>query len=75
MKMRGYEPGECIAIGDSRGDVESADAVGRFFLVANGVERDPDIATAIGGRDKVTITEEPMTSGFYEAVVRSLADG
>ncbi|MEX0992722.1 MAG: HAD hydrolase family protein [Solirubrobacterales bacterium] len=75
MTMRGYAPAECIAIGDSRGDVESADAVGRFFLVANGVERDPEIASAIGGRDNVTITDEAMTAGFYEAVVRGLAEG
>ena len=30
------EPAECIAVGDSRGDLEVADVVGRFFLVANG---------------------------------------
>jgi hydroxymethylpyrimidine pyrophosphatase-like HAD family hydrolase len=73
MRMREYAPDECIAIGDSRGDIESADAVGQFFLVANGIERDPEIVEAIAGRDNVTITEEAMSSGFYEAIVGTLA--
>ncbi len=51
-----YAPDECIAIGDSRGDLESADAVGRFFLVANGIERDPEIDEAFAGRDNITVT-------------------
>jgi hydroxymethylpyrimidine pyrophosphatase-like HAD family hydrolase len=73
MRRRGFVPEECIAIGDSRGDLEVANVVGRFYLVSNAVERDPDIR---GGLDlsKVTITEEPMSHGFYEAVVRSLAE-
>ena len=75
MRRRGYRPDECIALGDARGDLESADAVGRFFLVANALERDPEIVSAIAGRDNVTITEESMSSGFYEAIVRTLAEG
>ena len=43
MRRRGFDPAECIAIGDSRGDLEVADVVGRFFLVANGPEKDPEI--------------------------------
>ena len=27
-----------------------------------------------GKRENVTVTEEPMTAGFYEAIVRSLAE-
>lgn len=74
MRRRGLLPEQCIAIGDSRGDVEVADVVGRFFLVANGVSADPGIGAVVGGRANVTITEEPMSGGFYEAVVRSLAE-
>jgi HAD superfamily hydrolase (TIGR01484 family) len=75
MRRRGFAPEECIAIGDSRGDIEVAGVVGRFFLVANAVERDPDILSSFtGDRSRVTVTEEPMSSGFYEAVVRSLAE-
>ena len=39
MRARGYAPGECIAVGDSREDLGVAEVVGRFFLVANG----PDV--------------------------------
>src|SRR5918999_2449897 len=35
MRARGYAPEECVAVGDSREDLEVADVVGRFFLVAN----------------------------------------
>jgi phosphoglycolate phosphatase len=74
MRRRGLVREECIAVGDSRGDVEVADLVGRFYLVANGLELDPEIAGVIGERENVTVTEEPMSHGFYEAVVRSLAE-
>jgi hydroxymethylpyrimidine pyrophosphatase-like HAD family hydrolase len=73
MRRRGFAPEECIAIGDSRGDLEVAEVVGRFYLVANAVARDPEITSAIDAT-KVTVTEEPMSHGFYEAVIRSLAE-
>jgi hypothetical protein len=73
MRARGYAREECIAVGDSREDLDVAETVGRFFLVANAVEKDPDIASAAGGRAEVT--EAAFGEGFYEAVVRSLAEG
>ena len=42
-RARGYDPAECIAVGDSVEDLEVAAAVGRFFVVANGPERDPGL--------------------------------
>jgi phosphoglycolate phosphatase len=75
MRARGYPPEECIALGDSREDLDVADVVGRFFLVANAVEKDPTIRDAIAGRPNVEITEGRMGEGFYEAVVRSLMEG
>jgi hypothetical protein len=74
MRRRELAREDTIAIGDSRGDLEVAPVVGRFFLVANGLYRDPDIRDAIPPGAEVTVTEEPMTAGFYEAVVRSLAE-
>ena len=74
MQMRGYRPEECIAVGDSREDLEVAEVVGRFFLVANGVEKDPGIAAAVRARDNVEVTEGRNGEGFYEAVVRALAE-
>jgi hydroxymethylpyrimidine pyrophosphatase-like HAD family hydrolase len=73
MRARGYAAEECIAIGDSVEDLEVADVVGRFFVPANGPERDPAVREAIGGRPNVTVTEGRMGEGVYEAVVSTLA--
>jgi hypothetical protein len=72
MQIRGYRPEECIAVGDSREDLEVAEVVGRFFLVANAIEHDPGITQAIGGRAQIEVCEGRNGDGFYEAVVRSL---
>ena len=74
MRARGYSPDECIAVGDSREDLGVAEHVGRFFLVANAVDRDPSIREAIAGAANVEITEGRNGEGFYEAVLRSLAE-
>ena len=74
MRARGFAPDECIGIGDSLEDLDAADAVGRFFVVANGPERDAGLREAIGGRPNVTITEGRNGDGVYEAVVATLAE-
>lgn len=74
MRARGYAPEECVGVGDSCEDVEVADVVGRFFVVANAVEKDPGVREAIAGRANVAVTEGRNGEGFYEAVVRSLAE-
>ena len=75
MQARGFAPPECIAVGDSREDLEVAPAVGRFFLVANALERDPGIGAAAARYGNVEVTESSHGEGFYEAVVRSIAEG
>ena len=73
-RARGYDPAECIAVGDSVEDLEVAAAVGRFFVVANGPERDPGLRAALAAWDNVTVTEGAMGDGFYEAVVSTLVE-
>jgi hydroxymethylpyrimidine pyrophosphatase-like HAD family hydrolase len=73
MRARDYAPEDCIAIGDSVEDLNVAAVVGRFFVPANGPERDPALREAIGGRPNVTVTEGRMGDGVYEAVVSTLA--
>ena len=73
MRARGYAPDQCIAIGDSVEDLDVAEVVGRFFVPANGPERDPALREAIGGRPNVTVTEGRMGDGVYEAVISTLA--
>jgi hydroxymethylpyrimidine pyrophosphatase-like HAD family hydrolase len=67
-RARGLAREECVAVGDSVEDLGVAEVVGRFFLVANadlGEVRPPANAE---------LTEAAMGEGFYEAVVRSLAE-
>jgi HAD superfamily hydrolase (TIGR01484 family) len=71
-RARGYDPAECIAVGDSVEDLEVAAAVGRFFVVANGPENDPGLREALGAWENVTVAEGSMGDGFYEAVVSTL---
>jgi phosphoglycolate phosphatase len=72
MQARGYEPDECIAVGDSREDMETSSVVSAFWLVANALERDPGLEQAAGPR--VRIASESYGAGVYEAVVTTLAE-
>lgn len=71
-RARGYEPQECIAVGDSIEDLEAAASVGRFFVVANGPEHDEALREALPRFENATVTEGAMGDGFYEAVVTTL---
>jgi phosphoglycolate phosphatase len=73
MQARGYARSECIAIGDSREDMDAAAVVGTFWLVGNALERDPELASEVAGHPGVRITSEPYGAGVYEAVVTTLA--
>jgi phosphoglycolate phosphatase len=74
MQARGYAREECIAVGDSREDMEAASVVGTFWLVANALTRDPALREDIAGRDNVRVAEESHGAGVYEAVVTTLAE-
>jgi len=75
MQARGYEASECIAVGDSREDLEVSAVVGAFWLVANAVTRDSTLDDEIAGRPGVRLASEPYGAGVYEAVVTTLAEG
>jgi HAD superfamily hydrolase (TIGR01484 family) len=75
MQNRGYEPEECIAVGDSREDMEMSAAVGQFWLVANGATRDPALGRDALTHPRVRMCEEGYGAGVYEAVVTTLAEG
>ena len=68
MRARGYSREECIGVGDSAEDLEVAEVVGRLFLVANAVGGDASRFP------NVERTEAAMSEGFYEAVIRALAE-
>jgi hypothetical protein len=73
MQARGYVRSDCIAVGDSREDMDAAGVVGAFWLVANALERDPDLAAEVSARPGARIASEPYGAGVYEAVVTTLA--
>jgi phosphoglycolate phosphatase len=68
MRARGYARDECIGVGDSPEDLEVAGVVGRLYLVANAAAGD---SSAFGNVER---TEAAMSEGFYEAVIRALAE-
>jgi hydroxymethylpyrimidine pyrophosphatase-like HAD family hydrolase len=68
MRVREYAREECIGVGDSAEDLDVADVVGRLFLVANAVAGDASRFP------NVERTEAAMSEGFYEAVIRALAE-
>jgi hydroxymethylpyrimidine pyrophosphatase-like HAD family hydrolase len=73
MQGRGYGPGECVAVGDSREDLDVAEAVGAFWLVANALERDATLESEASRRVGVRVASEAYGAGVYEAVVTTLA--
>jgi phosphoglycolate phosphatase-like HAD superfamily hydrolase len=72
MQARGYEGSDCIAVGDSREDMDAASVVGTFWLVANALERDPTLGADIAGSDNVRVAEAGYGAGVYEAVLSAL---
>ncbi|HEX4482842.1 MAG TPA: hypothetical protein VH081_03580 [Solirubrobacteraceae bacterium] len=73
-QARGYAREQTFAVGDSREDMTCAEHVETFWLVANGVERDPSIREAIAGHANVRVAEAGHGAGVYEAVVSTLID-
>jgi hypothetical protein len=74
MQNRGYAREEVIACGDSREDMEAAEAVDSFWLMANALAQDPTLAADIAGYGNVRVTEAGHGAGVYEAVVATLAE-
>jgi phosphoglycolate phosphatase len=74
IQARGYEPAECIAVGDSREDLDAARVVGSFWMVANGLARDPSLERELAGQDRVRLASESYGAGVYEAVVTTLTE-
>jgi phosphoglycolate phosphatase len=74
MQARMYTPADCIAVGDSREDMDAASVVQTFWLVANALERDPTLESSLTGRPGIRVASESYGAGVYEAVVTTLAE-
>jgi hydroxymethylpyrimidine pyrophosphatase-like HAD family hydrolase len=71
-RARGYAVEETLAIGDSPMDLECAPHVGAFWLVANALGRNPELADALRAHSNAHVTDAAYGAGVYEAVVRTL---
>lgn len=69
IARRGARPQDCLAVGDSRADLELAEVVGLMAIVHNGVEDDPTL-----DEDAPWVTSASYGAGVLEAVERWLAD-
>jgi hydroxymethylpyrimidine pyrophosphatase-like HAD family hydrolase len=74
MQARGYAASDCIAVGDSREDMDAAAVVGSFWFVANALERDPSLEALAMSTPGVRVATESFGAGVYEAVVTTLAE-
>jgi hydroxymethylpyrimidine pyrophosphatase-like HAD family hydrolase len=72
-RARGYAREDCVAVGDSREDLATARSVGAFWLVANAVDADPGIRSALADHQNARTCEAGHGAGVYEAVVSTLA--
>jgi phosphoglycolate phosphatase len=73
-RARGLQRDECLAVGDSREDLEVAESVGALWLVANALEHDPDLRQALGRHPNARVAEAAHGPGVYEAVITTLAE-
>jgi hydroxymethylpyrimidine pyrophosphatase-like HAD family hydrolase len=71
-RARGYAREETFAVGDSREDLACAEQVNAFWLVANGMERDPSIKQTLVKYTNARVTQAGNGAGVYEAVVSTL---
>jgi len=69
IARRGARAEDCLAIGDSRADLELTEVVGLMAIVRNGVDHDPSIEA-----DAPWITSGSYGAGALEAVERWLED-
>jgi len=69
IERRGADPADCLAVGDSRADLELVGVVGLMAIVRNGVDDDPTLEA-----DAQWVTAAAYGEGVLEAVERWLAD-
>jgi hypothetical protein len=71
-RARGCPREQAFAVGDSREDLACAAQVAVFWLVANGLARDPSMREAIAAHPNVHVTEAGNGPGVYQAVLTTL---
>jgi hydroxymethylpyrimidine pyrophosphatase-like HAD family hydrolase len=72
---RGLAIEECAIVGDSFSDVECHAEVGRCFVVANALEKDPELKAALVDLPTVEVTDRGHGQGFADVVAALLSAG
>lgn len=67
---RGLEAAECAVIGDALSDLECAAEVGRAFVVANALDKDPALGPAVEAVPNAEVTDRGYGLGFADVVSR-----
>ncbi len=67
-KIRNFNSGNCIALGDSLEDLKMADEVKYFFLMRNALEREEDLLSEINRYNNVYIADGIMNRGWAEVM-------
>lgn len=65
---RGIPRRATVAVGDAEADVPFADATGAFFMVRNGLAKNPHLVDEIDSRENVFVTEGEMGLGWAEVI-------
>jgi hydroxymethylpyrimidine pyrophosphatase-like HAD family hydrolase len=73
-RARGLHRDDCLAVGDSREDLEVAESVGALWLVANALEHEPNLRQALARHPNARVAEAAHGPGVYEAVITTLAE-
>lgn len=71
-KRRGIDVAECAMVGDAAADLACHSEVGRCFVVANALVKNPELADVIATVDNAEITTKGHTEGFAEVVTKLL---
>lgn len=69
---RGLGPEECAVIGDSAADLACHAEVARCFVVANALEKDPEITALVTATPNAEITKRGYGQGFADVVAELL---
>ncbi|MEZ5171745.1 MAG: HAD hydrolase family protein [Acidimicrobiia bacterium] len=75
QEKRRLDPADCAVIGDARSDLECADVVGRSFVVANALRKEPALAEIVDATANASVTTRGHGAGFAEAVFDLIGGG
>lgn len=71
-RRRGLDASECAMVGDAAADLACHSEVGRCFVVANALVKEPGLADHIRAIDNAEVTGKGHTEGFAEVIAKLL---